>query len=158
MCCQSGTALSLVMFFLQEGVLSCNLIINRLHTLPHSPPLFFAFFRRRDDSILLCCPGCLGTQCSPDWLWTVDLSPHLHTGATVSLHHHVRPQWSLERPIWLVECLRGSVRWDVDWQWRGTSDPPDGEDAAVITEACCRHADATESDFDFFLFISKIDT
>lgn len=41
----------------------------------------------------------------------------------------------------------------------GTSDPPpDGEDAAVMIEACCKHADATESDFDFFLFISKTDT
>ena len=32
------------------------------------------------------------------------------------------------------------------------------EDVAVIIEACCRHADTTESDFDFFLFISKTNT
>lgn len=111
-----------------------NLIINRLHTLPYSPPLFFAFFRRRDDRILLCCPGCLGTQYSPDWLWTVDpltSSPH----------------WSYYKPASPCQATVESGKGPVDLlsacvvlcggmlndSGCGTSDPPDGEDAAVIT-------------------------
>lgn len=49
--------------------------------------------------------------------------------------------------------------WVLNDSGDGTSEPPpDGEGAAVIIEACCEHADTTESDFDFFLFISKPDT
>lgn len=48
----------------------------------------------------------------------------------------------------LLTACRGSVWWILNDSGAGTSGPPpDVEDAAVIIEACCRHADATESYF-----------